>query len=105
MKLYYAEISALRPSQVTGPQINNPPRWRLRRACRLHGSLTVEDPSSGGTIEFGPEAFEHRFSRVFDLKEPRSGVRARKQTYRAERSHAPDPDRPEGYVTERVAVE
>src|SRR5262245_24377312 len=57
------------------------------------------------TVEFGPEAFEYRFSRFFDLKEERSAVPAREQTDRAERPHASHPDRLEGYVTEGVAIE
>jgi hypothetical protein len=40
-------------------------------ARRLH------DMPAGVTIEFGPEAFEHRFSRFFDLKEQRGAVTAR----------------------------
>src|SRR5262249_21611111 len=53
----------------------------------------------------GPEAFEHRFSRFFDLKEQRRAVPAREQTDRAERPHASDPYRLEGYITERAAIE
>ena len=36
--------------------------------------MAFDDPPAGVTIEFGPEAFEHRFSRFFDLKEQRSAI-------------------------------
>src|SRR5262249_754155 len=67
--------------------------------------LTFNDPPSGMTIEFGSEAFEHRFSRFFDLKEQRGAVPAREQADRAKRANASHPNRLEGYVTERVAIE
>jgi hypothetical protein len=58
--------------------------------------LIFDDPPARVTIEFGSEAFQHRFSRLFDLKEQRSAVAAREQTDCTERSHASDPDRLEG---------
>src|SRR5262249_47839087 len=65
----------------------------------------LSDPPAGVTIEFGPEAFEHRSSCFFDLKEQRRAVPAREQANRAKRPHASDNDHLEGYITERVAVE
>src|SRR6516164_452028 len=67
--------------------------------------LTFNDPPAGMTIEFGSEAFEHRFSRFFDLKEQRRAVPAREQADRAKRAHASDTHCLEGYVTERVSIE
>src|SRR6516165_11431045 len=67
--------------------------------------LTFDDPPAGVTIEFGPEAFEHRSSCFFDLKEQRRAVPAREQTNRAKRPHASDSNRLKGYITERVPIE
>src|SRR5262245_27297869 len=67
--------------------------------------LTFDAAPAGVTIEFGPEALEHRFSRFFDLKEQGGAVPAREQTDRAKRPHASDSNRLEGYVTEGVAIE
>src|SRR5262249_28055379 len=67
--------------------------------------LTFDDSTAGMTVEFGPEAFEHRFSRFFDLKEQGSAVPAREQADRTERAHAADSNRLEGYVTQRVPIE
>src|SRR6516164_6205690 len=67
--------------------------------------LTFNDPPAGMTIEFGSEAFEHRFSRFLALKEQRRADPAREQADRAKRPHASDSNRLEGYVTERVPIE
>ena len=67
--------------------------------------LTFDDPPAWMTIEFRPEAFQHGSSRFFDLKEERRAVATCEQTDRTERSHAPDSDRFESYVIERVMVE
>jgi hypothetical protein len=53
--------------------------------------LIFDDPPTRVTIEFGPEAFEHRFSRFFDLEEQRGAVPAREQSDRAKRANASDP--------------
>src|SRR6516165_9633928 len=67
--------------------------------------LTFDDAPAGMAIEFGPEAFEHRFCRFFDRKEQRVAVPAREQTDRAKRPDASDSNRLEGYVTQRVPIE
>ena len=54
--------------------------------------LTCDDPPARVTIEFGPKAFQHGFSRFFDLKERRGAVAACEKTNCTERSHAADPD-------------
>src|SRR5262249_59845813 len=83
LQLAYVEMSAWR-------LILRPAKEDVAR--RLHDMLTFDDPPAGVTIEFGPEAFEHRSSCFFDLKEQRRAVPAHEQTNRAKRPHASDTD-------------
>src|SRR5262249_22683239 len=54
LQLAHVEMSARR-------RVLRPPQEDVAR--RLHDMLTFDDPPAGVTLEFGPEAFEHGFSR------------------------------------------
>ena len=96
--LQFAHIEMSARSLVFCPSQENVAR------C-LHGTLTFDNSAAGMTCELGAQAFEHRFSCLFDLKEQRSAIVARKQPDGAERADASNTDCFEGDIPEKVSLE